>query len=156
MAECGNCGLFYGYSTADATLLTLCKSCFGTGCILAGNYFESMCCKVAIFLAANRTDRLAAATCRSALTFVLTANCTVAVNKVMLCANELGKNNIIGGDLYKLVTVLNVKLLASYTGVELYVAGSVIGRSKCRMSLSLTGIIVVSLNETDFRKYRGL
>ena len=113
--------------------------------------------KFAIFLTANGTYSLLGTGSSATGTFVLTANGTSAIYEVVLSALSKHRNdNVLYTHLNELVTFLNVELVATVTGIELYITGLIIGRSYSGMSLRLIGVVVVILNNLKNRLLENL
>ena len=80
----------------------------------------------------------------------LAADGTSAVYKVVVGASKNRNDNIINSYLNEAIAILNVKLVTSLAGIELNITNTGVGRSYRRMSLRLTGVVVIFLS---YRKH---
>ena len=149
VSKCRNLGLCYGGNATNCTLLTCSKTGFGTGGGYCRKSFLSMSCKLAIFLAtlgAYCSVLAGSGAAGAYVCFLLAAIGTSAVHEVVLSALKNRNDNVVDSNLNEVCAVLNVKLITTLTGVELYVTGRLIGRSLSLMLLRLGGVVVIFLN----------
>ena len=92
--------------------------------------------ELAVFSAADGTNRLVSTGSSAACAVVITANCADTIYIIVLSALVEHRNdNVINAYLNKLVTVLNVELIAALTGIEFYVAERILSGSLCGVLL---------------------
>ena len=107
-----------------------------------------MSCQIAVFLTTDRTNCLIKAGCHSAGTLVnilLSADGAYSFYVVVLGTYKYRNNNVLDTNLYELSALLDVELVTTCAGVELYVTGCLVGRCNRTVLLSLGGVIVIIL-----------